>query len=101
MLTGTAQEMSPCCNAWGIPRSSIPFAAWRALRSNMGGRSFDGLSRTMKRAHNCVLGSLLSSTYQGERAGLGRLRVGRVKYRYASDVFFPAALLRTVLIALH
>lgn len=38
-----------------------------------------------------VLGSQKSSTYPGERAGLGRLRVGRVKYRYACGFGHPAA----------
>ena len=32
------------------------------------------------------------STYRGERAGLGRLRVGRVKYRYASGACFTCGL---------
>ncbi len=40
-----------------------------------------------------VLGSKKSSTYRVERAGLGRLGAGRVKYRYASGSFSPAALL--------
>lgn len=40
-----------------------------------------------------VLGSKKSTTYRWERAGLGRLRVGRVRYRYASGFFSPAALL--------
>ena len=40
-----------------------------------------------------VLGSTICSTYAGDRAGLGRLRVGRVLYRYASGFFSPAALL--------
>jgi hypothetical protein len=34
-----------------------------------------------------------SSTYPRERAGLGRLGDERVKYRYASGCFWPAALL--------
>ena len=38
-----------------------------------------------------VLGLKKSSTYRWERAGLGRLVVGRVKYRYASGFFSPAA----------
>ena len=40
-----------------------------------------------------VLGSKKCSTYPWDRAGLGRLRVGRVIYRYASAFFSPAALL--------
>jgi hypothetical protein len=40
-----------------------------------------------------VLVSSKSSTYPGDGAGLGRLRVGRVKYRYVSGFFFAAALL--------
>jgi len=38
-----------------------------------------------------VLGSKESSTDPWEGAGHGRLRVGRVKYRYASGFFLPAA----------
>ena len=38
-----------------------------------------------------VLGSKKSSTYLWVRAGLGRLGVGRVRYRYASGFFSPAA----------
>jgi hypothetical protein len=41
----------------------------------------------------CVLTSKKSSTYPGDGAGLGRLRVGRVKYWYASGFLSPAALL--------
>jgi hypothetical protein len=66
--------------------------------------------RMLKNASNFVLGSKKSrpphhlggahkrgatysshrapSTYRWERAGLGRLRVGRVRYRYASGFFF-------------
>ena len=38
-----------------------------------------------------VLGSSKFSTYPWVRAGLGRLRVGRVKYWYASGFASPAA----------
>ena len=40
-----------------------------------------------------VLGSKESSTYPWDRAGLGRLRAGRVIYRYVSAFFSPAVLL--------
>ena len=40
-----------------------------------------------------VLTSKKSSTYRWEGAGLGRLRAGRLKYRYASGFFSAAALL--------
>jgi hypothetical protein len=38
-----------------------------------------------------VLGSKNSSPYPWERAGLGRLRIGRVKWWYACGFFSPAA----------
>ena len=41
----------------------------------------------------CVLASKKSSTYPGAGAGLGRLRVGRVKYWYAYGPPSPTALL--------
>ncbi|MDQ6733132.1 MAG: hypothetical protein M3Z35_03295 [Nitrospirota bacterium] len=47
----------------------------------------------LKTAPNFVLGSEKSSTYPWERAGLGWLVAGRVKYRYAYGFSLPAALL--------
>jgi hypothetical protein len=43
-------------------------------------------------ASNFVLSSKKSSTCPWARAGLGRLRVGRVKHRHASGFFSLAAL---------
>jgi hypothetical protein len=46
----------------------------------------------LKKLSNFVLGSQASSTYSWARAGLGRLRVGRVKHRYASGACFACGL---------
>ena len=43
-------------------------------------------------SRSCVLGSEKSSMYHWERAGLGRLRAGLVRYQYACAVVFGCGL---------